>query len=43
MASGYEYSNKLPFRLLQGRLGIYEKFPFKGSSIEGVNDNMVRL
>ena len=43
MASGYEYSNKHPFRLLQGRLGIYEKFSSDGNLIEGVNDSAARL
>jgi hypothetical protein len=38
MASGYNLSNKNPFRLMQGRLGVYDKRPFdpKESSIEGI-------
>lgn len=43
MASGFDYSSKQPFRLQQGRLGIYDKSPFKGSPVEGVNYTAVRL
>ena len=43
MASGYEYSNQHPFRLMQGRLGIYDKRPYEGNSVEGVDDTAVRL
>ena len=28
MASGYDLSSKVPFRLMKGRLGIYDKRPF---------------
>ena len=39
MASGYDFSSKVPFRLMKGRLGIYEKRPFEpeNNSIDGVN------
>ena len=43
MASGFDYSSKQPFRLQQGRLGIYDKPPFEGSPVEGVNYTAVRL
>ena len=43
MASGFDYSSKQPFRLQQGRLEIYDKPPFKGSPVEGVNYMAVRL
>ena len=43
MASGYEYSNQYPFRLMQGRLGVYDKRPYEGNSVEGVDDTAVRL
>ncbi len=35
MASGYDLSNKHTYRLLQGRLGVYDKRPFepKGNTI----------
>ena len=38
MASGYDLSSQIPFRLMKGRLGIYDKQPFipKKSSIEGI-------
>lgn len=38
MDSSLNYSS-----LLKGRLGIYDKPPFEGSPVEGVNDNAVRL
>ena len=28
MASGYDLSSRVPFRLMKGRLGVYEKRPF---------------
>ena len=38
MASGYDLSGKNPFRLMKGRLGVYDKKPLdlKESSIEGI-------
>ena len=45
MASGYDLSSRQPFRLMKGRLGIYEKHPFESDSqsIEGVNLQCDRL
>ena len=45
MASGYNLSNKNPFRLMQGRLGVYDKRPFDPdtNSIEGVAEQSMRL
>lgn len=43
MSSGFDYSARHPFRLQQGRLGIYDKPPFQGSPVEGVNDTATRL
>lgn len=39
MASGYDLSNKHPFRLMQGRLGIFDKRPFnpQDNHIEGID------
>ena len=38
MASGYDLSSQIPFRLMKGRLGVYDKMPFdeKENSVEGV-------
>lgn len=38
MASGYDLSSKMPFRLMQGRLGVYDKKPFDPTqnSLEGI-------
>jgi hypothetical protein len=40
MASGYDLSSRIPFRLMKGRLGIYEKRPFDSdkNSIEGIEE-----
>ena len=45
MASGYDLSSKVPFRLMQGRLGVYNKRPFDPDSnpIEGVENQSKRL
>ena len=45
MASGYDISSNVPFRLMKGRLGIYDKKPFNPStnSVEGVQDQATRL
>jgi hypothetical protein len=39
MPSGYDLSTKVPFRLLKGRLGVYDKQPFDPdqTSIDGVH------
>jgi hypothetical protein len=29
VASGYDLSNKVPFTLMKGRLGVYDKKPFE--------------
>jgi hypothetical protein len=28
VASGYDLSSQIPFRLMKGRLGVYDKHPF---------------
>ena len=45
MASGYDLSSKVPFRLMKGRLGVYDKRPFDPdkNSIEGVEEQSMRL
>lgn len=44
MASGYDLSSQVPFRLLKGRLGVYDKpFSFNTNSVEGVEDQEVRM
>ena len=45
MASGYDLSSQIPFRLMQGRLGVYEKRTFdpERSSSDGVNHQAVRF
>ena len=43
--AGYDFSHKHPFRLMQGRLGVYDKQPYDAasSSLEGVKDQHTRL
>ena len=44
MASGYDLSNQIPFRLMQGRLGVYEKPSSENAHcVEGVNQLGSRL
>ena len=45
MASGYDLSSRVPFRLMQGRLGVYEKRPFdaSGNMIEGIEHQSTRF
>ena len=45
MASGYDLSSQIPFRLMKGRLGVYDKRPFNPNtnSIEGVEEQSTRL
>lgn len=45
MGSGYDFSSKNPYRLLKGRLGVYEKNFSSGveNSLNGVNNQMARL
>ena len=45
MASGYDLSSKVPFRLMKGRLGVYDKKPFDPDkmSIDGVDEQSMRL
>ena len=45
MESGYDLSNIVPFTLMKGRLGVYNKNPFDPNlnTIEGVEHQMVRL
>jgi hypothetical protein len=32
--SGYDLSNRVPFRLMQGRLGTYDKPPFDPRGVD---------
>ena len=45
MASGYDLSSRVPFRLMQGRLGVYDKRPFNPdkNSIEGIEEQSIRM
>ena len=45
MVSGYDLSSKVPFRLMQGRLGVYNKDLFQKESIpvEGVHNHFARM
>jgi hypothetical protein len=45
MASGYDLSSRVPFRLMKGRLGVYDKRPFNPAtnSIDGVEEQSMRL
>ncbi len=45
MASGYDLSSKVPFRLMKGRLGVYDKRPFDPTKnpVSGVEDQSMRL
>lgn len=45
MASGYDISSQVPFRLMKGRLGVYDKRPFNAetNSIEGIEGQSVRF
>jgi hypothetical protein len=38
MASGYDMSSRVPFRLMKGRLGIFDKHPLnlEENSVQGV-------
>ena len=45
MASGYDLSSLVPFRLMKGRLGTYDKMPFDADDtpVEGVAEQAVRM
>ena len=47
MASGYDLSNRNPFRLIQGRLGTYNKTQYESGSdkvgVDGVHEQGIRL
>lgn len=47
MAAGYDLSSKHPFRLMQGRLGIYDKRPYKPQktdpAISGVKEQAIKM
>ena len=46
MQRGFDLSNKLSFRLMQGRLGVYDHYQEKqvlDTDIQGVNNQFVRL
>ena len=44
MAAGYDLSSQHPYRLMQGRLGVYDKRPFDpdASSVDGVDHQGTR-
>ena len=41
MASGYDISNRHPFRLMQGRLGTYDKRPYEPSKTDPEIDGVI--
>lgn len=43
--SGYDFSSQIPFNLMKGRLGIYEKYPFEEdkNSIEAIFEQKKHL
>lgn len=45
MASGYDLSSQVPFRLMKGRLGVYDKKPFDPTTnpVSGVEEQSARL
>jgi hypothetical protein len=45
MASGYDLSSNVPYRLMKGRLGVYDKKEFdpKKSSIEVIQHQTTRM
>ena len=46
MQQGFDLSNKLSFRLMQGRLGVYDRYQEKqvlDTDIQGVNNQFVRV
>ena len=45
MASGYDLSSQNPFRLMKGRLGVYDKKPFdeEKNPVEGVAEQAMRF
>ena len=45
MASGYDLSSQIPFRLMKGRLGVYDKREFdpKKSSLDGITHQATRM
>ena len=45
MASGYDLSSRHTYRLMQGRLGVYDKRPFEPatSTVSGVKDQATKL
>lgn len=44
MASGYDLSSRVPYRLMMGRLGVYDKRPFDPSknTVEGVDNQATK-
>lgn len=45
MISGYDLSTNVPYRLMKGRLGVYDKRPFdpRANNIDGVEHQSVRF
>lgn len=41
--SGYDISSRVPFRLLKGRLGVYDKFPFDPDSSNDEDELVLRV
>ena len=40
MGSGYDLTSRHPFRLMQGRLGTYDKRPFDPYNVDPEMDNV---
>lgn len=45
MASGHDLHNQVPFKLMRGRLGVYDRQPLsvEGTNVEGISDQYARL
>lgn len=45
MASGHDLHNQVPFKLMRGRLGVYDRQPLsvEGTNVEGIGDQYTRL
>jgi hypothetical protein len=45
VSSGHDLSAKVPYSLMKGRLGVYEKEPFdaEGGEIDGVHHQHTRM
>jgi hypothetical protein len=45
VASGYDLSSQIPFRLMKGRLGVYDKTEFdpRKNSLDGIAHQEIRM